>query len=222
MIYVFDIMEDFTDEQYRHLLPLLSVERRQKAEQFRSMRGRKLSAAAYLLLAHGLKKEYALQGPFDFQYNENGKPRLKNYPEIHFNMSHCIQGAACIISSVEAGLDMQGISPFDAALKRFVCSDDEFRVLEQSQNPDRDFCRLWVHKESVLKLRGTGITDDLKQVLCGQKMQNIQSFFFDSPPAAGFTADMQKPYIICCSFFCPPGKTIPCPALQYVPSFPGG
>ncbi|GHV89601.1 hypothetical protein AGMMS50268_01040 [Spirochaetia bacterium] len=221
MIYVFDALEDFTDEQYRCLLPLLSAERRQKAEQFHFMKGRKLSAAVYLLLAHGLEQEYGLHGPFDFLYNENGKPRLKDHPQIHFNMSHCACGAACAISDRELGLDMQGVSPFKDALKRFVCSDDEFRSLEQSQNPDRDFCRLWVQKESVLKLRGTGITEDLKQVLREPQNQNEksrQSFFFESPLAGSPLAQRpgQKPYMICASFFCSPGETLPEPALQRV------
>jgi 4'-phosphopantetheinyl transferase len=197
MIYVFDSMPDFTDEQYHRLLPLLSAERRKKAERFRSMGAKKLCAAAYLLLVYGMEREYGLRGPFDFTCNEQGKPYLKDHPHIHFNISHCRHGAACAVFDREVGLDMQDISHFTPTLERYVCGDAEWAKLQQSQTPDRDFCRLWVQKESILKLRGTGISGDLKQVLQEQNRQTIQSFFFDSPPA-------QNPYMICCSFFEPP------------------
>jgi 4'-phosphopantetheinyl transferase len=205
MIYVFDDMPAFTGEHYHRLLPSLPAFRRKKAERFRFMRGKKLCAAAYLLLAYGLAREYGLSGPFAFVFNEYGKPALRDYPHIHFNMSHCVHGAACAVSDREVGLDMQEIVRFNGVLARRVCSDDEFRSLLQSENPDRDFCRLWTQKESTVKLLGTGISVELTHIL---DTANVRRVLFDGPSA-------QYPVIISCAFLSR-GEMAPEPVLDRV------
>ena len=43
-----------------------------------------------------------------------------------------------------------------------------------SRFPDIAFTRLWTQKEAVLKLKGTGITDDLHHVLAFDALQGIK------------------------------------------------
>ena len=41
--------------------------------------------------------------------NEHGKPSLKDYPEIHYNMSHADGITACMLSDSECGIDCENV-----------------------------------------------------------------------------------------------------------------
>jgi 4'-phosphopantetheinyl transferase len=46
-------------------------------------------------------------------------------------------------------------------------NDEEMAIILNAERPEVAFIRLWTQKEAVLKLKGTGITDNLKTVLDG-------------------------------------------------------
>ena len=164
-IYLYDDVSGLSDELFRRSLRVLSPERAEKACRFREAGDRKLSVTAYLLLAHGLRKEYGIMEKLDFEYGENGKPYLKNHPEIFFNLSHCPCGVVCALSSRETGVDIEAVTEYDPDLAAFVCNGSEHEQIRRAESPALEFAKLWTAKESVLKCTGQGISNDLKKIL---------------------------------------------------------
>lgn len=165
MIYLFDNIDAFSDELFWRSLKVIPKERVEKAIKFRNMIDKKLSVIAYLLLVYGIKKEYGLFEELIFEYGENEKPYIKNYPDIFFNISHCKYGVVCAISNEEVGIDIEAVSTYEEAVANHICNEREYNSLVNSKNQVVDFCKLWTVKESVLKFTGKGICTDLKSVL---------------------------------------------------------
>ncbi len=165
MIYLFDKMESFSDALLERSLRVVSRERAVKAKQFKDVRDQKLSVLAYLLLAYGLRKEYGIVEELQFAYGKNGKPYLRDYPEIFFNVSHCLRGVVCVVANEEVGIDIEEVVDYDQDTAAYVCSENEERQIRRAQNSALEFCKLWTRKESVLKYTGQGLVDDLKTLL---------------------------------------------------------
>ena len=162
MIYINDNIDAFDVEA---ALPLLSEERRQQTLRFRYARGRKTCAAAYLLLCEGLQKEYGITEKPLFSYGPHGKPALRDYPHIHFNLSHCRDAVVCAISDKPVGIDVESVSHYKESVARYTMNQQEMEQILQAERPDVMFTRLWTMKEAVLKLSGEGLRDNLKSVL---------------------------------------------------------
>lgn len=154
--------------------------------------------AGRALLAHGLRELYGLRTETDdlpelLETDENGKPFLKDHPEIAFNITHSGRRAACVFADAPVGVDLEKLAPVRASLVRRVLHPDEQRVLEQyareKQIPTekaedegyiRLFFRYWTLKESYLKMQGTGLRtepggicfridpEDLSRAVCAQ------------------------------------------------------
>ena len=172
MIYINDNIDAFDVEA---ALPLLSEERRQQTLRFRYARGRKTCAAAYLLLCEGLQKEYGITEKPLFCYGPHGKPVLRDYPHIHFNLSHCRDAVVCAISNKPVGIDVESVSHYKESVARYTMNQQEMEQILQAERPDVVFTRLWTMKEAVLKLSGEGLRDNLKDVLADVKDLDIKT-----------------------------------------------
>lgn len=166
MVYLNDNIAHF---DWQSALPLLSEQRRQQVQRFKHEQGRKMSVAAYMLLCEGLRKEYGIAEPPVFTYGEHGKPALVGHPDIYFNLSHCREAAVCVVGHRPVGVDVETIRPFKEQLVRYTMNDREVERIMQAERPDVEFIRLWTMKEAVLKLRGEGVSRDLRTVLTGNE-----------------------------------------------------
>lgn len=162
MIYLNDDIAGFDLDA---ALPLLSDQRREQCLQFRHEQGRRLCAAAYLLLCQGLRREYGITEPPIFEYGEHGKPVIQGHPDICFNMSHCREAALCVLSDTPVGVDIESIREYHDSLAHYTMNDDELVRIAAAPRQDTEFIRLWTMKEAVLKLSGEGIRNDMKTVL---------------------------------------------------------
>ena len=158
------------------MLPQLPAWRRAQVLKFRHLMGQVLCAEAYLLLKEGLREDFGITDEVSFDYLEHGKPVLKEYPDIHFNLSHCLKGVLCVIDgNGPVGCD---IEPVDRKLKEPLlqrcCSEEEIRQIRTASNPDAEFMKLWTIKEAVLKYTGQGLTQDLPSLLSPKMMATIQ------------------------------------------------
>lgn len=126
------------------------------------------------LLREGLAREYPqifwgwsekdLERELD--KGDKGKPFLKHYPQIQFNISHGKDMVVCGIDGLPLGVDVEAIRPVKPTVFRRVLTAGEQDYLEKSRETEgehgwyRDFFRLWTLKESFAKAIGQGLAVD--------------------------------------------------------------
>ena len=157
MIYLYDALENYSNEQYFKHLNAVPAWRREKALQYKQFDDRKRSVLAFVLLQRALREEYGITEVPEFVYNEFGKPSLSNIP-IHFSLSHCRNAVACAVSDHNIGIDVESIMPYNPDVARRVCTPAELEMLEKSTNKDVDFIKLWTMKEAISKYKGMGLS----------------------------------------------------------------
>ena len=165
------LSEDIWNFPLDAALAEISEQRREQALKFKYELGQRLCVLAYQLLKRGLKEMYGIQDNPLFEYNEHGKPSIIGHPEIFFNLSHCKEAVLCAISDEPVGVDVESVRSFNESLVRYTMNDDEVRRIELSEDQAVAFIRLWTMKEAALKLKGTGISNDVKQVLQDENLQ---------------------------------------------------
>lgn len=91
-----------------------------------------------------------------------GKPELISHPDIHFNISHSEDIAACALSRQEIGVDIEKIQPFRESVIRKVLTDGEKDFLNRmgtdTVSRQEWFFRFWTLKESRIKHSGMGLS----------------------------------------------------------------
>lgn len=139
--------------------------REEQALRFKHKQGRMECAYSYLLLCQALKQEYGIEDKPHFSYSELGKPVLVDYPNIHFNLSHCKKAVACVVADHEVGIDIECYGRYRESLARYSMNDNEIEAILSSPVQDTLFTHLWTQKEALFKLIGSGINGKIKQLL---------------------------------------------------------
>ncbi len=146
-------------------LARVSAQRREQALKFRHENGRRLSLAVYLLLMDGLREEYGIQTPPEFDYTAEGKPFILGRPDIHFSFSHSGNVALCALSDQPVGVDVEVPRKITPSLVSYTMNDREQEQINASADPALRFLYFWTRKEALLKLTGEGIRNDMTQAL---------------------------------------------------------
>lgn len=171
---IFDHPQDVTQEELNNDLLLLPEWRRKKALSYHFLIDQVLCAKAYLLLKQGLKEAYGISGNPEFEYVGHEKPILKDYPGIHFNLSHCKRGVLCVIDNEPIGCDIEEIEKsLDLDVCHYCYSDSEIAEITSSKHPCTEFTKYWTKKEACLKLTGEGINDDLPSLFSETTLSKI-------------------------------------------------
>ena len=176
-----DHIADLSEEQTERLINSLPEWRREQALRYKQLQGRKECAIGYVELLRGLRERFDINEMPAFAYKEHGKPYLKEHPDIHFSISHCKEAVACFVSNRRSGLDIERIRAAKPDLVRHTMSPEEAEGIFSNPFPDVAFTRIWTQKEAVLKLKGTGIVDDLHSVLKPDKLQGIELQTIENP-----------------------------------------
>ena len=176
-----DHIENLDEAQTMRLIDSLPGWRREAALRFKFLQGKKECAVGYIELLRGLRLCFGIEDMPTFVYNEHGKPSLKEYPDKHFSISHCKEAVGCIISECPCGLDIERIRKAKDSLVRYTMSPEEVELIFADSCPDIAFTRLWTQKEAVLKLLGTGITNDLHHVLNPERLHDIRLQSIENP-----------------------------------------
>ncbi len=165
MIQILDIPDGFdATAELKELLPRLPPWRLHKALSYRQDIDIFLCTKSFLILEAMLREAFALDCCPEFSYESHGKPFLREYPRIFFNISHCRRGIACAVLDKPVGIDIEEIQ-FDESLAKVIFSPEELVTVRSADEPAVKFTELWTRKESLLKLSGEGLRDDIKDVL---------------------------------------------------------
>lgn len=164
MVYYFTKMQRFQIEELKIAEQYMSEQRKAKINRLRFLKEKKQSAIAYLLLRYGLKKEYGITETIFLDKGSWGKPYLSNYPLIHFNMSHCEGGVACIIDDYAVGIDITLVKKENLICMQSAMSENEIDHILQAANSEKQFTIYWSLKESYCKYLGIGIGCYIKDI----------------------------------------------------------
>jgi len=108
------------------------------------------------------------------QRTAKGKPMLRDYPEVHFSVSHSEKLWACAFSRDPVGLDLEkrdsGISKRKTGnteerylrIARRFFSTEEFDYVKE--NGALGFYQIWVRKEAYGKYTGEGLFPSFKEL----------------------------------------------------------
>ena len=116
MLYLNTELHNCNAAQLHELLPQLPLWRRQQAMRYRHLQGQRECVLSYLELCRGLREEYGVLSPPDFEYDLHGKPSLAGFPHIFFSISHCARAVGCLLADVRKaceGLDPKEIDAPD-------------------------------------------------------------------------------------------------------------
>ena len=160
MLYqIFDDMTQCSEQEVARLLPLVSAQRREQALRFTHLFGQYCCLKSYEMLLQLLASTYTLHSTPTFLYNEYGAPSIKDGP--YFSISHCKSGIAVAVSKQPIGIDIETVRPLKVDLVKKTMNPLEQEVIFFDTQPDWAFTRLWTRKEAFLKMKGTGIINDL-------------------------------------------------------------
>lgn len=170
MFRIIDNIETVTGQQLAHEITMLPQWRQEVVMRYKFESGRRESALAFRLLQQMLGK-YSKDIDTDglvFETGEHGKPFLRSHADVHFNISHCKYAVACSVSDRPVGIDVECTGRYKYSLAAYCMSESEMQwITAPSDDAEIDyrFTELWTRKEALLKLLGTGITDDVKNIL---------------------------------------------------------
>jgi 4'-phosphopantetheinyl transferase len=166
MISIFDDMAQITEAEVQRMLPLVNVQRRNEALRYKHLFGQFACLKSWLMLKELLKP----MGVNDLEmvHNEHGKPFLVHNANVHFNLSHCKNGIAVVVDFAPVGIDIEYFRKSNLALVKKTMNPAEEEWIRSSTDPVEAFTQYWTKKEAVVKLRGTGLTDELHRILDGE------------------------------------------------------
>lgn len=147
------------EAEVQRLLPLVPLFRREQALRFKHVFGQWACLKTWTML-----QELVGRTCDDVYYGSNGKPYLKKGP--FFSISHCKSAVAVVIDEErEIGIDIESGRHAEDGLIQRTMNKDEQALIAAADDSNGAFLDLWTQKEAVLKARGTGIVDDLTNVL---------------------------------------------------------
>jgi 4'-phosphopantetheinyl transferase len=102
----------------------------------------------------------------EFGYTKYGKPFVKKWRNLHFNISHSGSWIVCAIGQKPVGIDIQIIYPVSLQIAKKFLSETEFSDLVNVDEKERMqyFFELWTLKESFLKTIGRGFNFPFRSI----------------------------------------------------------
>lgn len=120
----------------------------------------------YALLSYALEKEYRMDRLPKIERGRYGKPFFSDYPQIHFNISHCNGMAVCALARQEVGIDVEKRRQVSLALVKKALTEQEREELQNYSEKDFEmgFLQYWTLKESFIKAIGKGLSFPLNKI----------------------------------------------------------
>lgn len=180
LIYYFNDFDSVSEETVEQLINMMPAQQTELVRSIKSPAHRREQTLGYVMLILALQRQMSAirrrtiiikQVPNSsfflshtavphWGFGEHGKPYLTNYPDIHFNISHCDKAIAVAVSNHEVGVDVEGRRHFSESLLQRAMNDEEQAAIHKSGDPEMEFAKIWTRKEAYFKWTGTGILLD--------------------------------------------------------------
>ncbi|MEO4052748.1 4'-phosphopantetheinyl transferase superfamily protein [Solibacillus sp. CAU 1738] len=177
--YAINITEKAYLDVFQQFELMISSERKEKVSKFHFDEDKKRSILAEVLLRHSLKKNFGItHDQIQFTNNQYGKPNLKNFDQIHFNLAHSGDWVVCVVSDAPIGIDVEQITTIDMGIAKAYFTSREYKdILSQPKDKQiQYFYKLWTLKESYVKAEGKGLSIPLNSFSFCIQSQAIQMF----------------------------------------------
>lgn len=156
MLNVYFLKLDFNINDYdlSMLEKTISPQRLKYAKQYHQKKDFIRSTLSSALLYYALNKNGIDKKDINIEKSSMGKPFLKNFKNIDFNITHSGDWVACAINISNIGIDIEQIKDIDITdFKEILTTKEIIYINEKLEN----FYQIWTLKESYLKALGTGI-----------------------------------------------------------------
>ncbi|PIF46131.1 4'-phosphopantetheinyl transferase [Chryseobacterium sp. 52] len=110
----------------------------------------------------------------NMKYNQFKKPYLSQ--EFDFSISHSGSYVVCSMGkNVNLGIDIEEIKPINFLEMTPIMNDSEWKNIEQSENPLKEFFRFWTLKEAAIKAEGSGFFADLDKIIIKEPVIQLEN-----------------------------------------------
>ncbi|MFA9421941.1 MAG: 4'-phosphopantetheinyl transferase superfamily protein [Sedimentibacter sp.] len=158
-IYAININFKLSSTTWNDFLDIISKDRKKKINNYYFEKDKKHCIYAELILRYSLLKEYNINDKeLEIEYNQYGKPKLKKYKNIYFNISHSGNWVVCALGKWEIGVDVEKIDTLSLNVAKNIFTKMEYNnLILCRENPEELFYKLWTLKESYVKAIGKGL-----------------------------------------------------------------
>lgn len=165
--------------KYEYLKQFVSKECRKRADKFYFVEDAKRTVGAELLVRYYLRLNYNTSNrKIEMEYNQYGKPYIKNSNDLYFNISHSCDWIICAWSNHEIGVDLENIRHIDLDIARVqFCNDEYTYIIEFPELSYRRFMQIWTLKESYIKYIGKGLNIPLNSFSVNFDSKELMSVY---------------------------------------------
>ena len=177
------------DALYRFWMERMPEERKRRIRSLRHAESQRQSLGVGILLFQALRERGLDAQRADIQAGACGKPFLPEHPEIQFSLSHSGEWVMCAVGGLPVGCDVEKTGRGTGQLVRRFFHPEEQKALAASAGSEEwseMFTRFWTRKESLLKAKGTGLTESLAGFSCLSPGKGI--WYDDAGPGPGYAA----------------------------------
>ncbi|EMC48343.1 putative phosphopantetheinyl transferase [Streptococcus mutans SA38] len=147
------------DRMFFSLLELIEEEDRKQILRYQFWQDRQRSLLGHLLSRYAIVQEYALTNKeIQIRRHAYGKPYIKDYSQIHYNISHSGEWVVVAIGKSPIGIDVENRrEDWDLIGERVFSESEKY----WSQNSYKRKAILWTIKEAYVKYLGIGLSKSL-------------------------------------------------------------
>jgi 4'-phosphopantetheinyl transferase len=160
--HIIRIDQILTDVEFSSCLKHVSVERQNQTANLRSLADKQRSVLGELLARTVIPRQLKIHADnISITKNEFGKPILRDYPNLHYNISHSGDYVVCAVSDRPVGIDIEQIARSDSIkISNRIFHDTEKRYVKSFYSEEAQaiaFTEIWTKKEAYIKRDGRGL-----------------------------------------------------------------
>lgn len=156
-----DLSKPFAE--YKKYLPLVSSKRCERISRFNFEKDKIISLVTELLIRNEISQQLGISfSEIAFGYGEHGKPYILNDRNYCFSVSHSDNCIAFAGGMFPIGIDVERVSHRNMKIAKRFFTADECKTIEESNEPEETFYKIWTSKEAYVKMLGAGLSKSFR------------------------------------------------------------